>query len=59
MRFCFLLIFTMTLSVAYADEFVVRSFTLAETDLSALRYERKDANDEACAIIKEIGRAHV
>ncbi|HZK08409.1 MAG TPA: PEGA domain-containing protein [Bacteroidales bacterium] len=42
----------MTLSVAYADEFVVRSFTLAETDLSALRYERKDANDEACAIIK-------
>jgi hypothetical protein len=42
----------MIASVAYADEFVIRSFTLAERDVSALRYERQDANDEACAIIK-------
>lgn len=52
MRFRFLIFFLLIFSVAYADEFVVRSFTLAETDVSALRYERQDANDEACAIIK-------
>ena len=52
MRFGFLIFFLLIFSVAYADEFVMRSFTLAETDLSALRYERQDANDEACAIIK-------
>ncbi|NLO49966.1 MAG: PEGA domain-containing protein [Bacteroidales bacterium] len=52
MRFWFLMIFTMVLSVAYADEFVVRSFTVAQTDVSALRYQRHDANDKVCAIIK-------
>lgn len=52
MRFGFLILFLLVMSVAYADEFVIRSFTLAETDLSALRYQRLDANDEACALIK-------
>jgi hypothetical protein len=52
MRFGFLIFFLLIFSVAYADEFVMRSFTLAEADVSALRYERQDANDEACAIIK-------
>lgn len=52
MRFGVLIFFLLIFSVAYADEFVVRSFTLAETDVSALRYQRLDANDEVCALIK-------
>ncbi len=36
----------------YANEFVVQSFDKVENDLSARIYERKDANDNPCAIIK-------
>ena len=35
-----------------ADEFVVRIFAPAPTDLSAIQYEHLDVNDEKCAIIK-------
>jgi len=35
-----------------ADEFVVKNFKLAPSDISARKYERLDINDEKCALIK-------
>jgi hypothetical protein len=52
MRFGFLIFFVVIMSVSYADEFVIRSFSHAQTDVSALRFMRQDANDQVCAIIK-------
>lgn len=39
-------------SKALADEFVVKSFVLDPSDISARKYERRDINDDKCAIIK-------
>ncbi len=50
-QICTLLIIFASLSL-YADEFVVRSFKPAPTDLSAIQYEYLDVNDQKCAIIK-------
>jgi len=38
--------------ILYADEFEVKSFKEITNDLSARTYQRKDVNDEICAIIK-------
>ena len=35
-----------------ADEFEVKSFTKAENDLAARRYDRMDINGEPCALVK-------
>ena len=37
---------------SFADEFEVRSFKKLPTDISAVRFEKLDANDEKCAIVK-------
>ncbi|MCK9266887.1 PEGA domain-containing protein [bacterium] len=39
-------------SILFADEFVIKSFVRLENDLSARRYEKKDINNDACALIK-------
>lgn len=36
----------------YANEFVVKSFTLAPNDISAIQHKRMDVNDEVAAIVK-------
>jgi len=51
-RLLFFVLFTSTAIVAIADEFVVRSFLAAPTDLAAIQSGCADVNDEKCAIIK-------
>ena len=46
------LFYTLFLSILFADEFIVKSFTRLDNDLSARRYEKKDVNGDACALIK-------
>ena len=37
---------------AFADEFVVKSIKVDASDISARKYERRDINDDKCALIK-------
>ena len=39
-------------SLLFADVFVVKSFIRLDNDISARRYEKKDVNGDACALIK-------
>jgi len=47
----FVLFFGLSTQV-FANEFIVKSFKLDPADISARKYERRDINDEKCALIK-------
>lgn len=46
---CFLMLITITMQ---AQKLTVESMTLADNDISASKYERKDLNGQACALMK-------
>ena len=48
----FFLLFVLHTIVAFAQELTVKSFKLAENDISAQTQPRKDLNDRNCALVK-------
>ena len=52
MRILFLLVGIMLCLGTFAQKLVVESFSLAATDISAQTQQRKDLNDEPCALVK-------
>lgn len=52
LRSLFIILISTISQVCLADEFKITSFTTDPSDLAAIRYERKNINDESCAIIK-------
>ena len=51
-RILFLLVGIMLCLGTFAQKLVVESFSLAATDISAQTQQRKDLNDEPCALVK-------
>ena len=51
-RILFLLLILLPSFGAFAQKLTVESFTLAATDISAQTQQRKDLNDEPCALVK-------
>lgn len=48
----FLFLLFIVIPVAIAQELIVKSFNVSESDLSAQTQSRKDLNDKNCALIK-------
>ena len=51
-RICFLILIVLFSVNVIAQELKVKSFSLAATDISAQTQQRKDLNDEPCALVK-------
>ena len=51
-RICFLILIVLFSVNVIAQELKVKSFTLSATDISAQTQQRKDLNDEPCALVK-------
>ena len=51
-RICFLILIVLFSVNVIAQELKVKSFTLFATDISAQTQQRKDLNDEPCALVK-------